>query len=139
MSRFTDAELYLRGSDTLLASWEAYACGAPGAAVKRFPGVAAALFPDGPERAVYNNALLQRDLGPDGRSDALDAMETAYARPASPASRPGCTRATGRCAVSSNGAVTPLIPRHEPWGWPSMTSAFPARRSRWGRRAGGST
>lgn len=79
MSRLTDAELYLRGSDTLLASWEAYACGAPGAAVKRFPGVAAALFPDGPERAVYNNALLQRDLGPDERSGALDAMETAYA------------------------------------------------------------
>ena len=79
MSRFTGAELYLRGSDTLLASWEAYACGAPGAAVKRFPGVAAALFPDGPERAVYNNALLQRDLGPGERSDALDAMETAYA------------------------------------------------------------
>jgi len=25
MSRFTDAELYLRGSETLLASWEAYA------------------------------------------------------------------------------------------------------------------
>ena len=48
MSRFTDAELYLRGRDTLLASWEAYACGAVGAAVKRFPGVAAAVFPDGP-------------------------------------------------------------------------------------------
>ena len=79
MSRFSDVELYLRGSDTLLASWEAYACGAVGAAVKRFPGVAAAVFPDGPERAVYNNALLQRDLGPGERSDALDAMESAYA------------------------------------------------------------
>ena len=79
MSRFTDAELYLRGSDTLLASWEAYACGAAGAAVKRLPGVAAAVFPDGPERAVYNNALLQRDLGPAERAEALDAMETAYA------------------------------------------------------------
>jgi GNAT superfamily N-acetyltransferase len=78
MSRFTDAELYLRGRDTLLASWEAYACGAVGAAVKRFPGVAAAVFPDEPERAVYNNALLQRDLGPGERSEALDAMETAY-------------------------------------------------------------
>jgi hypothetical protein len=29
VSRFTDAELYLRGSETLLASWEAYACGRP--------------------------------------------------------------------------------------------------------------
>jgi GNAT superfamily N-acetyltransferase len=79
VSRFTDAELYLRGRDTLLASWEAYACGAVGAAVKRFPGVAAAVFPDGPERAVYNNALLQRDMGPGERAEALDAMETAYA------------------------------------------------------------
>ena len=79
MSRFTDAELYRRGSDTLLASWEAYACGAVGAAVKRLPGVTVAVFPDEPERAVYNNALLQRDLGPGQRSDALDAMETAYA------------------------------------------------------------
>ena len=79
MSRFTDAELYRRGRDTLLASWEAYACGAVGAAVKRLPGVTVAVFPDEPERAVYNNALLQRDLGPGERSDALDAMETAYA------------------------------------------------------------
>ena len=34
------AGLYLRGSDTLLASWEAYARGATGAAVHRLPGVA---------------------------------------------------------------------------------------------------
>jgi hypothetical protein len=46
--------------------------------VKRFPGVAAAVFPEEPERAVYNNALLQRDLGPGERAGALDAMETAY-------------------------------------------------------------
>ena len=79
MSRPTDAGLYLRGSDTLLASWEAYARGAVGAAVKRLPGVAAAVFPHEPERAVYNNALLERDLGPGERSDALDAMEAVYA------------------------------------------------------------
>ena len=79
MSRLTDAELYLRGRDTLLASWEAYACVAVGAAVKRFPGVAPAVFPDGPERAVYNNALLQRDLERGERAEALDAMESAYA------------------------------------------------------------
>jgi GNAT superfamily N-acetyltransferase len=78
VSRFTDAELYLRGRDTLLASWEAYACGAVGAAVKRFPGVAAAVFPEGPERAVYNNALLERDMRPGERAEALDAMQSAY-------------------------------------------------------------
>jgi GNAT superfamily N-acetyltransferase len=73
------AELYLRGSDTLLASWEAYARGATGAAVHRLPGVAAVVFPHEPERAVYNNALLERDLGAGDRSGALDAMEAVYA------------------------------------------------------------
>jgi GNAT superfamily N-acetyltransferase len=79
MSSPTDAELYLRGSDTLLASWEAYARGATGAALHRLPGVAAAVFPAEPERAVYNNALLDRDLGADERTGALDAMEAVYA------------------------------------------------------------
>jgi GNAT superfamily N-acetyltransferase len=73
------AELYLRGSDTLLASWEAYARGATGAVVHRLPGVAAAVFPHEPERAVYNNALLERDMGAGDRSGALDAMEAVYA------------------------------------------------------------
>jgi GNAT superfamily N-acetyltransferase len=73
------AELYRRGSDTLLASWEEYARGAAGAAaVHRLPGVAAAVFPDEPERAVYNNALLERDLGATDRAGALDAMEAVY-------------------------------------------------------------
>jgi ribosomal protein S18 acetylase RimI-like enzyme len=73
------AELYLRGRATLLASWEAYARGAVGAAVHRFPGVAAAVFPAGPERAVYNNALLEHGLGASGRPGALEAMEAVYA------------------------------------------------------------
>jgi ribosomal protein S18 acetylase RimI-like enzyme len=47
--------------------------------VRRSPGVAAAVFPHPPERAVYNNALLERDLGPAERAAALDAMEAAYA------------------------------------------------------------
>ena len=72
-------ELYLRASDTLLASWEAYARGAAGAAVHRLPGVAAAVFPHEPERAVYNNALLERDLGAGDRAGALAAMEAVYA------------------------------------------------------------
>src|SRR6266568_1197782 len=79
MSSPTDTELYLRGRDTLLASWEAYARGATGAALHRLPGVAAAVFPHEPERAVYNNALLDRDLGPSERAAALDAMEAVYA------------------------------------------------------------
>jgi GNAT superfamily N-acetyltransferase len=79
MSSPTDAELYLRGRDTLLASWEAYARGAAGAELHRLPGVAAAVFPHEPERAVYNNALLDRDLGASERAGALDAMAAVYA------------------------------------------------------------
>jgi ribosomal protein S18 acetylase RimI-like enzyme len=79
MTVLTDADLYLRGTETLLASWEEYARGATGAAVQRSPRVAAAVFPNEPERAVYNNALLERDLAAAERADALDAMEAAYA------------------------------------------------------------
>ncbi|HSC90197.1 MAG TPA: GNAT family N-acetyltransferase [Gaiellaceae bacterium] len=75
----TDDDLYLRGAETLLASWEAYARWASGAAVHRGPGVAVAVFPDGPERAVYNNALLERRLAAADRTDAIAAMEAAYA------------------------------------------------------------
>ena len=74
----TDEDLYCRGAATLLASWEEYARGAGGAALMRLDGVAAAVFPSGPERSVYNNALLARDLGAAKRAGAVDAMESAY-------------------------------------------------------------
>jgi ribosomal protein S18 acetylase RimI-like enzyme len=74
-----DAELYARGAATLVASWEAYARGAAGASLLRLPGVAAGVFPRGPERAVYNNALLERGLGDAAGGVALDALEEAYA------------------------------------------------------------
>jgi ribosomal protein S18 acetylase RimI-like enzyme len=64
---------------TLVASFEAYAGGSDGAAVVRSPGVTAAVFPLEPARSVYNNAVLERDLGAAGRAAALDAMEAAYA------------------------------------------------------------
>jgi hypothetical protein len=79
MSGFTDAELYRRGCDTLLASWAAYAEGAVGASLERLPGVTAAVFPAGFERTVYNNALLERGLDRGGRATALDATQAAYA------------------------------------------------------------
>src|SRR5215213_4028469 len=79
MTAFPDATLYVRGAETVVASWEAYALGAPGATVQRTPGVAAAVFPNEPGRSVYNNAFLTRDLSPSERADALDAMEEAYA------------------------------------------------------------
>jgi ribosomal protein S18 acetylase RimI-like enzyme len=68
-----------RGIETLLASWEAYACAAADAAVQRLPGVTAAVFPHEPERGVYNNALLERHLEAARRTRALDEMEAAYA------------------------------------------------------------
>lgn len=75
----SDAELYERGSATLLASWDEYARGAIGASLQRDVGVAVAVFPNEPERGVYNNALLDRQLAMRERADALDAMEDAYA------------------------------------------------------------
>jgi len=78
MTLTPDADLYLRGAATLVASWRAYARGSVGAALMRLDGVSAAVFPSDPERAVYNNALLDRDLGRTERAAAVDAMEAAY-------------------------------------------------------------
>src|SRR5215216_2344574 len=79
MTVLSDADLYLRGAKTLVASWEEYARGTVAAALERLPGVAAAVFPNEPERAVYNNALLQPDLDAGERARALDATEATYA------------------------------------------------------------
>ena len=73
-----DADLYDRGTETLLAAWEAYAGAASSAAVHRFAGIAAAVFPNEPERGVYNNAVLERDLTAAERTDAIADMEAAY-------------------------------------------------------------
>jgi len=79
MSEWSDADLYARGFATLIASMEEYAKGAAGACVRRLPGVAAAVFPNEPERSVYNNALLERSLSAHELEDAVGAMEAAYA------------------------------------------------------------
>src|SRR5215470_11525998 len=79
MTGLTDADLYDRGTATLVASWEAYARGSTQAAVIRSEGLAAAVFPDGSERAILNNALLARDLTAAERASAVAAMEAAYA------------------------------------------------------------
>jgi ribosomal protein S18 acetylase RimI-like enzyme len=41
-------------------------------------GVAAAVFPSEPDRYVYNNAILERDLERAQRAEAIDAMEATY-------------------------------------------------------------
>ena len=74
----TDRDLYDRGVATLLTSWEVYARSSPGAAVIRLPGAAAAVFPGEPERRVYNNAVLDREMGSADRARAVAAAEDAY-------------------------------------------------------------
>lgn len=54
----SDTELYVLGARTAVACWEQMARGCVGAAIVRAPGLAAAVFPVGPERAIYNNAIL---------------------------------------------------------------------------------
>jgi ribosomal protein S18 acetylase RimI-like enzyme len=70
--------LYDRGMATAVACWEQFAAGTEGATVLHAPGVSAAVFPLGPERAIYNNAVLERDLGDCGRRAAITRMEDAY-------------------------------------------------------------
>lgn len=74
----TDDDLRARGAATMLAAWERYARGPAGAALHHLPGVTAAVFASGPERALFNNALLDRDLDAACRDAAIDAMEEAY-------------------------------------------------------------
>jgi GNAT superfamily N-acetyltransferase len=78
MTPITDDDLYARAAATLLASWQQIARGSSGAALLRLGGVATAVFAEEPERGVYNNALLDRDLGATERARAVDAMQAAY-------------------------------------------------------------
>jgi GNAT superfamily N-acetyltransferase len=75
----TDRRLYDRGTATAVACWEHFARATEGAGVLHAPGVAAAVFPSGPERTIYNNAVLERDLEYAERAAAIAAMEDAYA------------------------------------------------------------
>ena len=43
------------------------------------PGAAVAVFPDGPERGIYNNALMAREAAAADRATAIEGMEAAYA------------------------------------------------------------
>jgi hypothetical protein len=139
MPRLNDAELYERGAKTLVASWEEYARGASGASVERLPGVAAAVFPHGPERAVYNNAIFDRGLPRGRRAEAIHAMERAYA-----------AGGVSRFAAWVHEADLPLRRGLEHRGYRVLEStqimameldgsASQDRSSIWGRRSGTST
>ncbi|HEY1294924.1 MAG TPA: GNAT family N-acetyltransferase [Chloroflexota bacterium] len=75
----TEAELYQRGIATMIASWGAYARCASDASVQRHPGVTTAVFRCEPERAFYNNAVLDRRLNAVERAQAVEHMHAAYA------------------------------------------------------------
>jgi GNAT superfamily N-acetyltransferase len=77
--RFTDRELYDRGVNTLVASWQVCADGSAGAVVIREAGIAIGVFAEAPERLFFNNAVFERDLDDATRDAAIDAMEAAYA------------------------------------------------------------
>jgi GNAT superfamily N-acetyltransferase len=70
--------LYARGVRTLVASWEVIARGSSGAAVEHFRGGSAAVFPVDPERRIYNNAVVARNLAPVPREKVLAGIEGAY-------------------------------------------------------------
>jgi GNAT superfamily N-acetyltransferase len=74
-----DRHLYDRAVATLIASWEPIATGSTGAEVQRLPGVTAAVFPNEPERSIYNNAVLARGLSAGERVAAVKTMGAAYA------------------------------------------------------------
>jgi GNAT superfamily N-acetyltransferase len=79
MTRLGERHLYDRAVATLIASWEEIAAGSAGAEVQRLPGVTAAVFPNDPERSIYNNAVLERGLEGAEGGVALEAMEAVYA------------------------------------------------------------
>jgi len=74
-----DLDLCARGLRTAVACWTSYARTIDGGAVHRLPGVDVAVFTDGPERDVFNNAVLAHGLPAGERRDAVDAMVATYA------------------------------------------------------------
>ena len=58
----SDDTLYDRMLANLLGSWTRIAEGTAGASIERVPGAVVAVFPAGPERLFYNNAVLAQDL-----------------------------------------------------------------------------
>jgi hypothetical protein len=72
-------DLYLRGSETSVSCWTEYARTSPNAAVHRLTVVDVAVFTEGPERDVFNNAILGHGLGGRARTEAVDAMVETYA------------------------------------------------------------
>jgi ribosomal protein S18 acetylase RimI-like enzyme len=76
---FTDDDLYDRMLATLVASWRRVAEGSDGASIEPVPGATVGLFPAGPERGIYNNAVLERGLDESQAAGAVAAIGRVYA------------------------------------------------------------
>ena len=76
----SDLALYARSMETAIARWTAYARTISRGAVHRLRGVDVAVFTDGPERDVFNNAVLAPQRIPSRRRVALDRMASPYDR-----------------------------------------------------------
>ena len=75
----TDDELWHRMAAGLIAASRHFAAAATGAFVVDEPGVSIDVFPNPPDRAIYNNALFDRGLDAAARRAAVAALEAAYA------------------------------------------------------------
>jgi GNAT superfamily N-acetyltransferase len=93
----TTSDLDAIGTATLLAAWEEYAAGTATGAVHRHDGVAVGVFPDDPERAVYNNAVLEPGRSARATAAAVDVLEEEY-RAAGVTAFAAWTRATDTVA-----------------------------------------
>ncbi len=62
----------------MLACWRQIAEGVEGASIEEVPGANVAVFPIGPERAFYNNAVLARGLDEAAAKSAVDEIVAAY-------------------------------------------------------------
>jgi GNAT superfamily N-acetyltransferase len=62
----------------LFGSWGRIADGSEGASVERIPGAVVAVFPAGPERSFYNNAVLARELDRTRAREAAAGVVQAY-------------------------------------------------------------
>jgi ribosomal protein S18 acetylase RimI-like enzyme len=74
----TESDFYLRATATLLASWDVDARGSAGAELVRSDAFAAGVFPNDPERSVFNNVLIRRGLGRVERGQAIDDLRSVY-------------------------------------------------------------
>jgi GNAT superfamily N-acetyltransferase len=75
----SNSDLYLHGARTAVACWTEYARTTPAAEIHRLPGIDVGVFPEGPERGVFNNAIVEHGLAGSAASAAVDAAGRAYA------------------------------------------------------------